>query len=552
MVRNTAIIMKLLKNGKIYCGNNCFCENVVIDEGRIIFTGSNEDIKALYADKAFSEIIDLEGRTVLPGFADSHAHGTWDKSDYDDKFDLSESESIEEYKSIIREYVEKHPEKDFYKGTGWASPLFGEDGPDKSILDEICPDKPVAIQAREGHAIWANSRLIEMAGIKDDTPEPRGGNLFRNADGSARGCFADEAQELLNPYIPDYSIEYYKSAIINYQKLFAGYGVSMCGDMMIKKGSNTHKAYEQLADEDRLLQKTVLHYHISPMTYRDEIAALGPAEKHNKGRLFTDSFVKFFTDGALENHTAVLLEDYSNEPGFRGELLWNDDDLTDAFIQVDRLGYDIHIHCIGDGAIKQAVDSFEAMCLANGDRDRKFVIAHVQLATEREMDRMAKDGIMVSANPYWFFRDAIYTEENEIPSLGKRVDLQYPMKSLMDRGIIVSGGTDHPISYIPDPVIAIKTGMQRVFYDCKGNDQETMLGPDERVSFEQMLECMTINGAITLGIENIAGSLESGKAADLAVLNKDIFITDPDDFGDIRIDLLICDGEVIYDRTTEE
>ena len=546
---------KLLKNGKILTPDG-FCTALLIKDKTIVFTGSDEETMAVARSEAGTESLvlqtDLSGKLVMPGLIDSHAHGGGFGAMALGKLELSECETKEECVSAIKNYAKKNPDLSFLKGYGWSSPLFGELGPDKMILDDICPDIPCAIQSAEGHAWWVNSKMLQNAGVNQETPNPRGGKIFRDIAGNPSGCLADEAAELIQPFVPDDPVEVYKNAILLYQEEMLPLGITSTGELLVRKNSNLHKAYRELAEKNDLKIKTVLHFTVKPSTVLEDIKELHHREYRENNKLIEGSFVKFFLDGVLENHTCALKEDYANDPGFKGELLWDTHVLKKAMADIDSFGYNIHVHCIGDAAVSQALDAFAYLLDLNGEReDRKLVLAHVQLLDATDLARMETMNVMVSANPYWFFKDPIYTKENELPELGEeRMERQYPMRSLFDRGIIVSSGSDYPITLCPYPVLAVKCGMQRVGYDCPGTDEESLLGPSERCTLDQMIRSITINGAMTLGIDNGpdggTGVLSPGKLADIIVLDQDIFAISADDYNAVKVEKVYSEGELLF------
>ena len=187
------------------------------------------------------------------------------------------------------------------------------------------------------------------------------------------------------------------------------------------------------------------------------------------------------------------------------------------------MGYDLHFHVIGDRAVAQMIDAVEKVIEANGEKDRRPVAAHVQLMNKNDISRMKKAGISVSANPYWFFKDEVYSVLNEFPMLGSRADEQFPMKSLIDAGICVSAGSDYSVTADPNPLLAMWVGMERSMEEVPQEHPASILNPKEKVSFDEMLRCVTVNGAYTMNIEEYTGTLDVGKFADIAVLDKDIF-----------------------------
>ncbi|MDO4176898.1 MAG: amidohydrolase [Bacillota bacterium] len=539
--------MKKIFNGKIWTGRE-FCETVLIEDGRIAFAGSEEDAKAIETADESVEAIDLEGKTVLPGFCDCHAHGGMKSVSEECHLAIGdEVESAEDCIEDIRKYVNEHPDLDFYKGTGWPSPFFENGSPDRKVLDEITGDVPAAISSKECHTIWANTKAIELAGITADTPDPPGGHIARDEEGNLSGAFMDEAQGLINAIVPDFTVEEYKESIMTYQQDMLIYGYTLLTEMLIKKDSNLHKAYEELADEGKLLIKTELAFHVEPASYEEDVAALGKADMTVRNRLVTGRYAKIFVDGVLEGRTAWLKEAYADEEGFFGAHLWTDEQLFGACQALDKAGYDVHFHVIGDRAFQQVVDVMEKVAEANGVKERRPVIAHAQLADKEDIKRFAALGGVFASNPYWFFTDQVYTYSNEIPLLGEeRQKTQYPMKSFADEGIVIASGSDYPITPWPSSLFAMKTGMQRVYAEMPGDDTETLFRPEERVSFDVMLNSVTEGGAYSLGLEEITGTLEEGKMADLVVLTGDLFETDPDEYAGIEVDMLISEGDIIY------
>lgn len=537
----------ILYNGIVY-SNNTFYTAVVIDREKIVYIGNDRDALNYSEHLKDNERINLNGRLVLPGFIDSHAHGGMCHALAKNKIDLTNENNIEVYLATIEKFVKENPDSDFYKGTGWSSPVFGKKGPVKELLDRICSNKPIVIRAIEGHSLWANSKAIEMAGVTESTENPKGGVISRNEDGTLRGTFFDTAQKFIEDITPDDAVGIYKEAILDYQQMMIPYGYTASTEMMMEKGSNLHKAYQQLAAEGKLLIKASLSHWIRPETVPESVERMGKTRRVFENKLIDGYYAKIFLDGVLEGATAWLKEPYDNAPDFYGEPLWDDESLFRTCASLDNLGYDIHFHVIGDRAVAQMIDAVEYVTKTNGPKERRTVAAHVQLMDKKDIPRMASSGISVSANPYWFFKDEIYTQLNEIPMLGKRVEQQFPMKSLVDQGIVISAGSDYIITEDPNPIQAIKFGMERVAQESTADDMNTALNIAERVTFDDMLKCVTINGAYTLNIEDMTGSIETGKCADLVVLDRNLFNAKTTAYKDIKIDMTISEGEIVYRR----
>lgn len=540
----------ILYNGLIY-SNNGMHTAIVIQDDKIIYIGNDSEAFKYQesSDNVSNEkCIDLNGRLVLPGFIDSHAHGGNFLAMAKDKIDLTGVGTVDEYRHIVRNFIDENHNKDFYKGIGWQSPVFDKKGPAKELLDEICSDKPIVIKSFEGHSLWVNSKAIEIAGVTESTANPKGGVISKNNDGTLRGTFFDEAQKLIDVITPDDAVDVYKDAILEYQQMMVPYGYTGSTEMMMRKGSNLHKAYQELALEGKLLIKTLLTHLVTPEDSAHVNELMKDNNKSIGNKIIDGTYAKIFIDGVVEGATAWLKQPYNNTPDFYGEPLWEDEALFKVCENLDKLGYDIHFHVIGDRAVEQMINAIEHVIRVNGDKKRRPVAAHVQLMDKDDISRMKAAGISVSANPYWFFKDETYTQLNEIPMLGERADQQFPMKSLVNQGIVVSTGSDFSITENPNPLLAIKFGMQRVAWDADAGDTASLLNESECVDFDTMLKSVTLNGAYTINMEECTGSLEVGKLADMVVLNRNIFELPAVELANVNVDMTISEGEIVYQR----
>lgn len=538
--------MIALLNGAIYNGND-FYEAVVTEGKRIVYAGDSIGAQKYITDK--HRKIYLDGKLVLPGFVDSHAHGAHFMGLCIDKIDLTGGRSVEDYKEIIKTFVNENPDIEFYQGIGWASPLFSEEGPEKEILDEICSTKPMVIRSGEGHSIWANSAAIEMAGIDENTHNPDGGIIEKNSDGSIRGTFKEEAQQLIDRIVPEISVKEYKKAIARYQKLMAAYGYTATAEMMMSRNGNIHKAYRELSEEGALIMKASVHYQVNPSDGIDFVKTQMKDPEHSlRNRLSQGYYAKIFIDGVVEGSTAWLKEPYSNDRQNYGTNLWNDEELFEVCKVLDEFGYDLHFHVIGDAAAAQMIRAVEYIKTVNtGRSDRRPVAAHVQLISPKDIEKMGKLGISVSSNPYWFGIEDTYSKLVEYPLLGERANRQFPMKSLIDAGIIVSVGSDFAITEDPNPILAMRMGMLRT-YEGLLEGATGVLNPGECVNLKTMVDAVTCNGAYTLRMDDETGCIEAGKLADLVVIDKNLFEMQPEDIHKTEVLMTISEGEIIYEK----
>ncbi len=533
--------MIALYNGKIY-SNDKFYQAVLIDGKYIKKIGTNSEILP-DAEKAF----DLKGKLVLPGFIDSHAHGVYSLSKTAGQIDLAlESETVEAYIEAISEHVAKNPDQPLYTGMGWVNPPFGKLGPDKKILDEICSDKMIILLSGDGHSVWGNSLAIEKAHITEKTENPADGVIEKNPDGSIRGAFRESAKELLLALIPEKTIENYEELIDLYQNEMVKYGITSVFDPMVDAGSNMHKAFKAMAQKDKLKIKFALAYNSSPKEAAKCLEAYKKEKYSRVNKLTEGDFVKIFIDGVVEGGTAYLKEEYSNAPGKYGVPNWTQEELNDFMQKIDTMGFDAHIHAIGDAAVHQFIESVEHINKVNRPRSRNTVAAHMQLVDPADYAKLKAFNIRFSSNPYWFVKAPGYYEGIELVYLGERAKKEYPMKVFFDMGLIVSAGSDFAVTPDPYPPRAMQLAMLRTMMSEDSSVDENILGKEERISLKQALDSVTVNGAITMGIDDITGTLEAGKMADLVVMNENLFEIKPDDFYKTSVYMTISEGEIVY------
>ena len=249
-------------------------------------------------------------------------------------------------------------------------------------------------------------------------------------------------------------------------------------------------------------------------------------------------------DGVIEGHTAYLNEDYA-DPGDRGEPIWQPAEFNAACAAIDKAGFQIHVHSIGDAATTETLDGLAYARKVNGRRDWRPGITHLQLVTPSDFKRFASLGVTAVPQPYWFLMDDYYWNL-QLPYLGlPRADEEYPMKSFFDAGALVASASDFPVTYPPDPLDAIQTGVMRWFPDWVHNPTD-ILWPEQRVTVQQMIASFTLNGAKANYLETQTGSIKVGKSADLIVLNRDITTTVPSLIGDTQVMLTLFQGSEVY------
>ncbi len=430
-------------------------------------------------------------------------------------------------------------------------------------------DKPVSIMSEDGHSYWVNTKALELAGIDGTTPDPAGGKIERlygtvdaaNPYGVPSGTLRESAADLVNSKLPDYSVNQYKQGILYYQSEVAGpLGITSMFDPLLPVGSNVVQAYEELAQEGLLTIRVRGALELKPT---DDLSAWLRAAKAERAKhttpMFRTNAVKVFADGVVEGHTAYLKEPYADalsyagDANFRGEPLWTPQAMARAFTAIDKAGFQIHVHAIGDAATTEVLDALAAARKANGPHDWRPGITHLQLVDRADFKRFAKLGVTAVPDPYWFEKDDYYTYL-QLPYLGlQRADHEYPMKSFFDNGVLVASASDYPVTVPPNPLWGIGAGVTRWFpYGLVWEypawpDPSGMLWPEQAVTVDQMIRSFTVNGAAADHLEKTTGTIKVGKSADLIVLDRNLFQISPDTIFDASVLFTMSGGVVVHD-----
>jgi predicted amidohydrolase YtcJ len=488
------------------------------------------------------EVIDLEGRLVLPSFVDAHAHPSH-AVDYFENISLYQLTSIEQYRRKILDYIAEHPDQQFYRGNGWDNTLFPLHGPEKGILDEIIADKPLVLISYDYHSMWVNTAMLALSGITRQTPNPDGGVIEKDSNtGEPSGTLRETAMKLVEAVMPDFSMEDKVNTLISYQKMAFAAGVTMVHDAMLDEDTLT--GYKALAASGSMEMNFRGSISIEPdKPMREQIEMLLDQRANNSHSKFQTNTAKLFVDGVVEGGTAYLLEPYSNHSGYYGELIWEPGQLNEVCAALDKEQVQVHMHVIGDGAVRIALDALEFALQQNGKRDARHLLTHLQLVTPRDIARFKQLGVVGVPNPFWFKVDDYYSAL-ALPYLGKeRADQQYPMRSFIDAGVRMASASDFPVTIPFDPLIGIELGVTR---SPHGTVTDRILLPQERASLEQMISSFTINGAYANFLENETGTLEVGKQADFIVLDQNLFEIPATEIANTKIQNTYLQGEQVF------
>lgn len=532
----------VLKNGSVYSvdPDRNWAQAIAIADGKIIFVGTNDGLEHYISSDTI--VIDLDGKMVLPGFVDAHAHPS-QAMDYVGNINLYLLRSIEEYKQAIADYAESHVGAEVLRGSGWDNRYFSSHGPDKDILDALVPDRPISLVSYDGHSVWVNSVALLRAQITRDTPDPEGGLIERDPEtGEPNGTLRETAMQYVENVLPDYTIAERKNALLAYQDMAVRAGVTLCHDAMLE--AQAIAAFKELEAEGSLKMRFRGALLMEPDQGTEEQIELMLRERSgNTSPYFQVKAAKIFVDGVIEGGTAYLLEPYEHRPDFRGEPIWWPEILNQMSAALDREKIQIHVHVIGDAATQITLDALEYAQEKNGKRDSRHLITHLQLVTPGDIPRFRELGVIGVPQPFWFKVDDYYWNL-AVPYLGKdRADIQYPMRSFIETGVVMASASDFPVTIPFDPLIGIQTGITR---SAIGVSPEEILWPEERVTLEDMITSYTFNGAYANYLENELGSLEVGKRADIIVLEKNLFEIPSTEIAQTKVHLTLVDGEVVF------
>jgi len=531
----------VLINGGIYTvdAKRNWAEAAAILDGVFIAVGSNSEIEALIGPATHT--IDLGGKMAIPGFHDAHVHPTMGG--------YALLGCSLENETSVGEIIDKVTSCATQGGDGWVEGhafdlgLFGQDGPSKVLLDEIGTERPIILWASDGHSAWANSRALELAGITSDTLDPPLGVIERDPYGEPGGTLRETAQEMIRAVMPAPTLESNIEALSRGIRHLNSLGITSYIDAWV--GMEDYESYQIIDQTGDLTARVVTSLTFESgfaKHYGDEFEKVLAGRKAYESERLNHDSVKLFLDGVLEGGTDALLEPYVGKHGHRGELILNPEELATAVTRFDAMGLQVHMHAIGDRAVRAGLDAIEAARQQNGTSDNRHHISHLQMIHIDDIERFA--GLNTAANfqALWAEPDDWIMKLN-LPVLGEeRVQGMYPIASVERSGGRIVGGSDWNVSSA-DPLAAIEVAVRRQNVLA---DTGPVLNERERVSLSTMIDAYTINAAWLMHQENRTGSIEIGKQADIAVLDRQLFEIPATEISEARVLLTLLNGEVIY------
>ncbi|MCQ2567835.1 MAG: amidohydrolase [Mogibacterium sp.] len=540
-----------MKADKLYLGNIITmderkprAEAICVKDGLIQYVGSEAIARSLCDGK--TEVIDLGNNSIYPGFMEAHCHpmGAGKLLDKDSMADLSAGTDLEEYVEILKDFIDKHPGMVRYSASGF---MERDVQPTKEMLDALNVDVPIFISSVDGHSAWVNSKALEVFNIGQNAIDEWGTDQVRvGADGKPTGYLSEGPVFYIRSIIPPDPEQGAKALLIS-QDFFFSKGYTAAYDAGLELIDKTAlESYDILCKSGKLKLRTYVGSLIDEncTDIPAAVKAIADKMKEHNSEYFKIIGVKTFTDGVIEAHTGLLLDDYNDAPGYKGVARMHEHDkLVQLYTSAAENGMNVHVHTVGDGAIRVNLDAIEEAARECGKMDQRNALAHLQQVAKEDIKRFADLNVMSVVAPLWAPKHPDYYAQ-ELAYVGEeRAENAYPVKSFFDAGANVVYHTDFPVSPKISVPNAVYTGEKRKY---PGGPDSAVRAADEFVSRYQSLLAMTKNVAYMWHEEDRLGSLECGKIANMSVFNVDFITDDIEKVGTAEVVCTIIDGEIVY------
>ena len=506
----------------------------------------NETIIAIgekAAELEHNKVVDLDGAFVMPAFADGHAHPLFAGREMLGP-QVNSLQSVTEIVDEVKRYALANLDEKWIIGGAYEAAIIEQGDFDARWLDEAVSDRPVVLHAVDHHTIWVNSKALELSGITASTKNPDGGTIARRDDGSPKGTLREpSAIGLVTDKAPPRTLENEVKALVLACDALLKVGITSAVDAWIEPGMA--EVYIEAAKTKKLTVDMSLCFLAvagqweENVGYHKELRA--QIEALPKSANLEAKTIKFLLDGALSSGTAALIEPYLDDPTTSGLLMWEEDDLLNALCVFDDLDFQVHLHAIGDAAVRQALDAIEAMQRVNPRRDRRPVIAHAQLIHPDDVERFRRLGVIANYQPLWTYLDPM-NKELILPRLGEqRNNRQYPLRTVVDSGAMISFGSDWPVTtHVPLAALAVPVHRQSPDgFPAEGWSKH------EAITIEESMTFYTRNVAFQTFREESLGRLEVGMRADFVILDRNPATTSAHQIRELEIVALYRKGRKI-------
>ncbi|MER9708915.1 amidohydrolase [Mesorhizobium sp. M0213] len=533
---------------------NPTAEAVAIKDGNILAVGDRRTVEALKGPA--TKVMDAQGGSVVPGFIEAHMHLFGGAAELDN-LHLQGVHGFDALSDAIRAYAAARPNAKLLLGAGVDYTILSKEEPvTRHHLDRIIADRPFAMSASDHHTMWANTKALELAGILHGKQLGPGNEIVMGADGLAAGELREG--EAFGPILelsgqnrvrlglatggePD---PYPAAAEVAADRDLMRRGLEWCARHGITSIQNMDGNLYQLEllagleQEGRLLCRTKIPFHFKNFMTLDRLERASRMASAYRSEWLSSGMVKMFYDGVLEGWTAVMVDDYADRPGWRGEPLFTPEHFAEVALEADRRGLQIAVHSIGDGAVRAVLDGYEAARRKNGRRDSRHRVEHIEVITGADVPRFAELGVIASMQPPHPPGAMDFPLEPTLSRIGReRWPLSYAWRTLKQAGAHVVFASDWPVSRV-DPILGIQAALLRKPW-AEGD-------PDQSFSLIEALAGYTVEGAYAEFMEHRKGRLKPGYLADLVVLSADIEATEPPSLHKVHPVSTICGGKITY------
>ncbi|MFE4241816.1 amidohydrolase [Peribacillus butanolivorans] len=491
---------------------------------------------AEYVDSQ-TKIYHFGDQLIMPGFHDFHIHLLLGGL-LNDSVRLNSAKSAKDVAEMVKAYADTKTDDPFVIGCSWEQSLWEDGQPHRSFLDEVISDRPVLLYQAEFHSAWVNSKALELAGIDKNTKNPPYGEIVRDENGEPTGLLLEHAVGFVTKALP-INLEMQDKLLNNFLREAAKYGVTSVHDLLRipEMGVEEAELYGEYEKQGKLTAR--IHF-VAPLNGDLELAK-------NLREKYTSNLVQFcgfkqFVDGVTTSHTAYLLDEYANNPTTKGNTVFPEETIKNWTVEADEEGFRVRFHCIGDGAVKLALDSFEAAQRKNGVRDSRHVIEHVEMIHPDDIERFNKLGVLASVQP-----EHINVSQREVYEdlIGQeRMKYNFLLKTMIDNGTNVVFGTDYPVVKL-EPLSGIYRAVTRL------DDEGVTWDEKERISLKDALLAYTAAPAYGSFREKELGTIDAGKLADIIVLDRNLFDVPYEEIKNANVVFTMVDGRVVHEIVGE-
>ena len=536
-------------NGSIFSAGMASSQRsgLAVRGGQITAVGADSDLAGLRGPR--TEIVDLAGGLLLPGFQDAHVHpimaGVTMLA-----CDVHGSTSADDTLATIRRYAEANPDLPWIVGAGWSMEHFAGGTPTRQQLDAAVPDRPAYLTNRDGHGAWVNTRALELAGITATTAQPADGRIEHDPDGTPAGTLHEGAAHLVDHLLPEVGLPQQLAGLRAAQDHLFSLGITAWQDAAVGDAlgqSDLLPVYLAAAESGDLLARVRGALWWDRARSSDQIADLVDRRGRGTAGRFSPTAVKIMLDGVAENFTAAMLEPYLDECGCAtqnsGLSFVDPVGLREYVTSLDALGFQVHFHALGDRAVREALDAVETALEVNGPTTGRHHLAHLQVVHPDDIPRFARLGATANIQALWAAHEP-QMDELTIPFLGeRRASWQYPFAAIARSGGALAAGSDWSVSSA-DPLDGIHVAVTRIAPGAEAGSEP--LNADNALSLAAALTAYTAGSARVNALDQSTGRLEPGLLADLCVLDRDPFAGPHDAIADAVVTSTWVEGERVF------